>query len=97
MNPKTGPVRVLYVIDGLFHAAGAENSLLRMVQLLPKQRFECTIATFRAGSDQAWFEQFGCPIHPQNIHPRPVRRRFCRAGRQPDSAPRGQAARPGLG
>jgi glycosyltransferase involved in cell wall biosynthesis len=54
---------VLYVIDGLFHAAGAENSLQRMVQLLPKDRFDCAIATFRAGNDHAWFKQFGCPIH----------------------------------
>lgn len=46
MIVKTRP-HILYLIDILWGLAGGEGALLRTARLLPKDRFRCSIGTFR--------------------------------------------------
>ena len=57
------PVRVLYLIDQLCQLGGAERALVNTVRLLPRDRFQCSVATFRMASAGWWAETLGCPIH----------------------------------
>jgi glycosyltransferase involved in cell wall biosynthesis len=54
---------VLYLIDVLWGMAGAEGALLRTVQLLPKDRYRCSVATFRLRPGLPLLTQFPCPVH----------------------------------
>ena len=55
-------VRVLYLIDELCQFGGAERALLNMVRLMPRDRFQCSVATFRLNAPTRWSNAFGCPI-----------------------------------
>jgi glycosyltransferase involved in cell wall biosynthesis len=57
----TPPIRILFIIDSLLHVGGAELSLLRLTQNLPRDEFECRVLTFHAG-DGGVFTQFNCPV-----------------------------------
>ncbi|MDE3198430.1 MAG: glycosyltransferase, partial [Acidobacteriota bacterium] len=53
-------IHVLFLIDILYGLAGAEGALLRMTRLLPRDRYRCTVATFRARREVV--ELFDCPV-----------------------------------
>src|SRR5271165_2111975 len=62
MNPVK-PVRVLFLIDSIWGAGGAEVSLLRLIQGLPPERFQCRVITFNSGSiADAFIDRFPCPV-----------------------------------
>jgi glycosyltransferase involved in cell wall biosynthesis len=60
--PIGGPIHILYLIDVLGGIGGAEGVLLRIPKLLPKDRYRCTIGTFRLQPDSPVFDQRPCPI-----------------------------------
>jgi glycosyltransferase involved in cell wall biosynthesis len=55
-----GRTHVLFLIDQLCGIGGAERSLLNILRFLPRDRFRCSVVTFKA--DPAWsgFENFPC-------------------------------------
>lgn len=57
------PVHVLFIIDELCELGGAERILLKMVRLLPKDLFRCSVVTFRIREDLAELKDIGCPLH----------------------------------
>jgi L-malate glycosyltransferase len=56
-----GRTHVLFVIDQLCGTGGAERMLLNIIRSLPKDRFRCTVVTFK--NDPSWreFDNFPCP------------------------------------
>jgi glycosyltransferase involved in cell wall biosynthesis len=54
---------ILYLIDILWGLAGAEGALLRLVRLLPKDRYRCTIGTFRLRPGLSLLDDCPCPVH----------------------------------
>jgi L-malate glycosyltransferase len=60
--PTGGPVHILYLIDVLWGLGGAEGVLLRLPGLLPKDRYHCTIGTFRLRPESPVFDQIPCPV-----------------------------------
>jgi glycosyltransferase involved in cell wall biosynthesis len=42
---------------------GAERALLNTTRLLPRNRFQCSIGTFKVGPGVRWAEEGQCPIH----------------------------------
>lgn len=74
VTPSPGSrIHILYLIDVLWGLGGAEAVLFRIPQLLPKDRFRCTIGTFRLRPASPVFDQFPCPIREF-----PVKRVFSR-------------------
>ena len=61
-QPTGSPVHVLYLIDVLWGLGGAEGVLLRIPGLLPKDRYRCTIGTFRLRPESPVFDQLPCPV-----------------------------------
>jgi len=57
-----GPVHVLYLIDVLWGLGGAEGVLLRIPKFLPKDRYRCTIGTFRLRRESPIFKRLPCPL-----------------------------------
>ena len=70
-QPSRSPIHVLYLIDVLWGLGGAEGVLLRIPGLLPKDRYRCTIGTFRLRPESPVFDQLPCPVREF-----PVRRVF---------------------
>ena len=60
--PTGGPIHVLYLIDVLCGLGGAEGVLLRIPTLLPKDRYRCTIGTFRLRPESSVFDHLPCPV-----------------------------------
>ena len=60
--PTGNPIHVLYLIDVLWGLGGAEGVLLRIPKLLPKDRYRCTIGTFRLRLSSAVRDQLPCPV-----------------------------------
>jgi glycosyltransferase involved in cell wall biosynthesis len=55
---------VLFLFDQLRCLdGGAERSLQRIVQLLPRDRYRASIVTFWRPSDGRFLEQYPCPVH----------------------------------
>jgi glycosyltransferase involved in cell wall biosynthesis len=54
---------VLFVIDQLCRRGGAENALLRTIDLLPKDRFRVSLLTFQIDCRVFPRETFSCPLH----------------------------------
>jgi len=55
---------ILFLFDQLRSLdGGAENSLLRIVRLLPPERYRASIATFWKPNDGAFLKQFPCPVY----------------------------------
>ncbi len=63
MDLTPNRTHILYLIDGLWGAGGAEVALLRATRLLPKDRYRCTVGTFRLRPGFAMLQDCGCPIH----------------------------------
>lgn len=59
----TNPVTILFLIDQLTILAGAEAAFIRMIRLLPKDRFRCLAVTFRADPGFEVLKQFPCPLY----------------------------------
>lgn len=55
------PVHVLFIIDELCRLGGAERILLRLIRLLPPEKYRASLVTFRL--DPAVFHDFPCPFH----------------------------------
>ncbi len=62
MQSTRRPIHILYLIDVLWGLGGAEGVLLRIPQLLPKDRYRCTIGTFRLRPESPIFDQLPCPV-----------------------------------
>ena len=57
------PVRVLFLIDSIWGAGGAEMSLLRLVEHLPAQGYACRVITFHADEvSKGFLARFPCPV-----------------------------------
>jgi glycosyltransferase involved in cell wall biosynthesis len=52
---------VLFIIDQLCGIGGAERTLLNILRLLPKDRFRCTVVTFKIDMQWKALEDFPCP------------------------------------
>ena len=55
------PAPVLFIIDELCRLGGAERILLRLIRLLPPEKYRASLVTFRL--DPAVFHDFPCPFH----------------------------------
>jgi glycosyltransferase involved in cell wall biosynthesis len=55
------PVHVLFIIDELCRLGGAERTLLRLIRLLPPEKYRASLVTFRL--DPEVFHDFPCPFH----------------------------------
>jgi len=60
--PTGSPIHILYLIDVLWGIGGAEGVLLRIPDLLPKDRYRCTIGTFRLWRDSPVFDRLPCAV-----------------------------------
>ena len=62
LTPSRSPIHILYLIDVLWGLGGAEGVLLRIANLLPKERYRCTIGTFRLRPASPVFDKLPCPV-----------------------------------
>jgi len=53
---------ILFIIDELCEIGGAERVLFKMIELLPADKFRCSLLTFRA-NDEADLSQIRCPVY----------------------------------
>jgi glycosyltransferase involved in cell wall biosynthesis len=53
---------VLFIVDELVEMGGAERALMRMIRLLPHDKFRATAITFRADESQPLVINFPCPL-----------------------------------
>ncbi len=53
---------ILYLIDVLYGFGGAECALLRTARLLPKDRYRCSIGTFRLRASTSLLRDAPCPV-----------------------------------
>lgn len=58
---RTEPVHIAYFIDQLCETGGAERMLLNTIRLLPKDRFRCSLVTFKLNPTLALFQDLPCP------------------------------------
>lgn len=61
-SPAQRP-HILFLIDQLCESGGAERALLSIIRLLPKDRFRCSLATFKLDSGIEIFRHIPCPVH----------------------------------
>lgn len=61
-TPRLGRPHILYIVDELCRLGGAERALLNTIRLLPKDRFNCSLITFRANLSLEVFLHFPCPM-----------------------------------
>ena len=54
------PAHILFIIDQLCVAGGAERAILQTIRLLPKDRFRCTLITFRLDERIGLFRSLPC-------------------------------------
>jgi glycosyltransferase involved in cell wall biosynthesis len=54
---------VLFVIDALLVLGGTERVLLNMIRLLPKDRFRCSLLTFKLDEAVVTAAEIDCPVH----------------------------------
>jgi L-malate glycosyltransferase len=59
-SPTQSPIHVLYIIDQLCELGGAERMLLSILRSLPKDRFRCSLLTFRINPELNVFANFPC-------------------------------------
>jgi len=53
---------VLFIIDELWEMGGAERVLLKMIRLLPRDKFRCTLLTFKVREGIDELKTIGCPL-----------------------------------
>jgi L-malate glycosyltransferase len=69
MSPELGPgvesrarpIHVLFMIDQLCEPGGAERVLLSTIRLLPRDRFRCSLMTFKIDTSSTLFRSLPCP------------------------------------
>jgi glycosyltransferase involved in cell wall biosynthesis len=61
-RPERRP-HVLFVIDALLAMGGTERVLQNMIRLLPKERFRCSLVTFRIDETAVSLSDFDCPVY----------------------------------
>src|SRR5882724_3777988 len=54
---------ILFVIDQLCQLGGAERILHEIVRRMPRDRFRCSVVTFRADSPISTLEALAVPLH----------------------------------
>lgn len=54
---------VLFVIDALLAMGGTERVLLKMIRLLPKDRFRCSLVAFKGDETAIRAAEIDCPFH----------------------------------
>jgi glycosyltransferase involved in cell wall biosynthesis len=59
----TALVHVAYFIDQLCETGGAERMLLNTIRLLPKDRFRCSVITFKLDTSLPLFQSLPCPYY----------------------------------
>jgi glycosyltransferase involved in cell wall biosynthesis len=65
------PIRVLFMIDQICEMGGAERVFLNTIRLLPKDRFRCSIITFKIDPSLGIFDSLPCPhqvLPLRNVH-----------------------------
>ncbi len=61
---SNGVINVVFVIDELTQTlGGAEHALRRIITLLPRDKFSCSLVTFRLSPDLQVHDYFPCPVH----------------------------------
>lgn len=55
------PAHILFMIDQLCEAGGAERVLLNTIRWLPKERFRCSLITFKLDTSLELFRSLPCP------------------------------------
>ena len=55
-------IHVLFIMDQICQMGGAERVLLNMIRLLPKERFRCSVVTFKIDQSLGIFDEFPCPL-----------------------------------
>lgn len=71
MDLTDNRTHILFLIDILVGNGGAESALIRIARLLPKERYRCSIATFRLRPTLPLLKECPCPIYEF-----PVKRAF---------------------
>lgn len=61
-RPSNAPNHVLFMVDELVEMGGAERALMRMIRLLPREKFRPTAITFRVDESQPLVINFPCPL-----------------------------------
>lgn len=59
---RPAPVNILFIIDELRMAGGAERHLLKLIRLLPPERYRCSLLTF-AINRSGIFADIPCPVY----------------------------------
>jgi L-malate glycosyltransferase len=54
---------ILFIIDALSVMGGTEKVLLNMIRRLPKDRFRCSLVTFKIDETAIPIPDIGCPLH----------------------------------
>ena len=60
---RDGRTHVLFMIDQLCEMGGAERVLLNTIRWLPKERYRCSLITFKIDSSLGIFESMPCPFY----------------------------------
>lgn len=60
---KTRRINILFIIDQLCTAGGAERALISLIGALPSERFNPELLTFRYDSSIDLFRNLPCPLH----------------------------------
>jgi glycosyltransferase involved in cell wall biosynthesis len=61
---QSQPRHILYIFDHLVNLdGGAEHSLLKILQMLPPDRYRASIATFCRPTDVGFLREFPCPVY----------------------------------
>lgn len=60
---SSAPTHVLFLIDQLREMGGAERILLNIIRLLPREKFRCSLATFKINPGLDIFDDFPCRLH----------------------------------
>jgi glycosyltransferase involved in cell wall biosynthesis len=56
-------IRVLFIIDQLCESGGAEHVLLKMIDHLPRDQFDCLLLTFKHNPAIERFRRLPCPFY----------------------------------
>lgn len=62
-TPEIDRAHVLFLVDQLCEMGGAERVLLNTIRLLPKDRYRCSLITFRIDSRLSIFREMPCPFY----------------------------------
>jgi glycosyltransferase involved in cell wall biosynthesis len=61
-KPQKRP-HILFIIDELCEMGGAERVLFKMIRLLPRELFRCSLMTFRINREAEEVKKISCPVY----------------------------------